>query len=296
MGTYMQSVMNAYTEAITKAIEAKFSDVMAQVAQQLTVGIEDAMNDMMKKVGTNMQKTLQQVMTQITSSMTTAMTQAMNQLGSGMEHALTIDPDAFAKAIHMNMSEDELSELLMSLMTYENASCDGNLKKLGYADEAVPGGISIYPKDFESKEEVVRILDEYNARMEASGKEEQVISYTDIVGTLMSSVTDIVDIISYVLIAFVAISLVVSSIMIGVITYISVLERKKEIGIFLACDRRVKTECLRGVQCGDMHYRTLCGTDGYRDHVGAACAGQYADSPSGRYKSGQCVFPAWRSC
>lgn len=234
MGTYMQSVMNAYTEAITKAIEAKFSDIMAQVAQQLTVGIEDAMNDMMKKVGTNMQKTLQQVMTQITSSMTTAMTQAMNQLGSGMEHALTIDPDAFAKAIHMNMSEDELSELLMSLMTYENASCDGNLKKLGYADEAVPGGISIYPKDFESKEEVVRILDEYNARMEASGKEEQVISYTDIVGTLMSSVTDIVDIISYVLIAFVAISLVVSSIMIGVITYISVLERKKEIGILRA--------------------------------------------------------------
>ena len=134
----------------------------------------------------------------------------------------------------MNMSEDELSELLMSLMTYENASCDGNLKKLGYADEAVPGGISIYPKDFESKEEVVRILDEYNTRMEASGKEEQVISYTDIVGTLMSSVTDIVDIISYVLIAFVAISLVVSSIMIGVITYISVLERKKEIGILRA--------------------------------------------------------------
>ena len=87
-------------------------------------------------------------MTQITSSMTTAMTQAMNQLGSGMEHALTIDPDAFAKAIHMNMSEDELSELLMSLMTYENASCDGNLKKLGYADEAVPGGISIYPEGF----------------------------------------------------------------------------------------------------------------------------------------------------
>ena len=232
MGTYMQSAMNAYTEAITKAIEAKFSDIMAQVAQQLTVGIEDAMNDMMKKVGTNMQKTLQQVMTQITSSMTTAMTQAMNQFGSGMEHALTIDPDAFAKAIHMNMSEDELSELLMSLMTYENVSCDGNLKKLGYADEAVPGGISIYPKDFESKEEVVRILDEYNARMEASGKEEQVISYTDIVGTLMSSVTDIVDIISYVLIAFVAISLVVSSIMIGVITYISVLERGKKRSVF----------------------------------------------------------------
>lgn len=234
MGTYMQSVMSTYTEAITKAIEAKFSDIMAQVTQQMTDGIQSAMNEMMKKVGDNMQKALQQVMAQITSSMATAMTQAMNQLGSGMENALTIDPDAFAKAIQMNMSEDELSELLMSLMTYENASCEGNLKKLGYADEQEPGGISIYPKDFESKEEVVHILDAYNERMEQAGKEEQVISYTDIVGTLMSSVTDIVDIISYVLIAFVAISLVVSSIMIGVITYISVLERKKEIGILRA--------------------------------------------------------------
>ena len=77
-------------------------------------------------------------------------------------------------------------------------------------------------------------MDDYNQRMEKEGKDEQVISYTDVVGTLMSSVTDIVDTISYVLIAFVAISLVVSSIMIGVITYISVLERKKEIGILRA--------------------------------------------------------------
>ena len=80
----------------------------------------------------------------------------------------------------------------------------------------------------------MEILDDYNSRMEEEGKEEQVITYTDMVGTLMSSVTDIVDIISYVLIAFVAISLIVSSIMIGVITYISVLERRKEIGILRA--------------------------------------------------------------
>ena len=110
----------------------------------------------------------------------------------------------------------------------------GNLRNLGYVDFDVPSGISIYPKDFESKEHVVDILDDYNSRMEAAGKDEQVITYTDVVGTLMSSVTDIIDIISYVLIAFVAISLVVSSIMIGVITYISVLERKKEIGILRA--------------------------------------------------------------
>ena len=98
----------------------------------------------------------------------------------------------------------------------------------------MPAEISLYPKNFESKEEVVKILDKYNHKMETEGKDEQVISYTDVVGTLMSSVTNIVDIISYVLIAFVAISLIVSSIMIGVITYISVLERKKEIGILRA--------------------------------------------------------------
>ena len=133
-----------------------------------------------------------------------------------------------------NMNEDDLSELMMSLMSHENASYDGNLKKLGYADLNVPGGINIYPKDFECKSQIVNILDQYNADMEAAGEDEKVITYTDLVGTLMSSVTDIVNIISYVLVAFVAISLVVSSIMIGVITYISVLERKKEIGILRA--------------------------------------------------------------
>ena len=132
------------------------------------------------------------------------------------------------------MDEDELSELLMSLISYEDASFDKNLKKLGYADLDKPGGIDIYPKDFESKSQILDILDGYNLQMEQSGEEEKVITYTDFVGTLMTSVTNIVDIISYVLVAFVAISLVVSSIMIGVITYISVLERKKEIGILRA--------------------------------------------------------------
>ena len=123
---------------------------------------------------------------------------------------------------------------MTSMTMSATASYDNNLQKLGYVDFANPSQISIYPTDFESKEKVVKILDSYNSRMEKEGKEEQIITYTDIVGTLMSSVTNIVDIISYVLIAFVAISLVVSSIMIGVITYISVLERRKEIGILRA--------------------------------------------------------------
>lgn len=132
------------------------------------------------------------------------------------------------------MNEDELTELLMSMDSAIGTTYENNLKKLGYVDFSVPSGINIYPKDFESKEHVVEILDAYNNRMEKEGRDEQVITYTDMVGTLMSSVTDIVDIITYVLIAFVAISLVVSSIMIGVITYISVLERRKEIGILRA--------------------------------------------------------------
>lgn len=240
METYMKSMMTSFTDAIAKGIESKFTEIMEQVEKQLTKGIQTAMEQMIGNISSGMQEAMQSVMTSVSSSLTSAMSQAMSGLGGlgsgmgNMEDALSIDPEAFAKAIQMNMNEDDLSELMMSLLSSENASYDGNLKKLGYADLNVPGGINIYPKDFESKSEIVGILDQYNADMEAAGEDEKVITYTDLVGTLMSSVTNIVNIISYVLVAFVAISLVVSSIMIGVITYISVLERKKEIGILRA--------------------------------------------------------------
>lgn len=240
METYMKSMMTSFTDAIAKGIESKFTEIMEQVEKQLTKGIQTAMEQMIGNISSGMQEAMQSVMASVSSSITSAMSQAMSGLGGlgssmgNMEDALSIDPEAFAKAIQMNMNEDDLSELMMSLLSSENASYDGNLKKLGYADLNVPGGINIYPKDFESKSEIVGILDQYNADMEAAGEDEKVITYTDLVGTLMSSVTDIVNIISYVLVAFVAISLVVSSIMIGVITYISVLERKKEIGILRA--------------------------------------------------------------
>ena len=240
METYMKVMMTSFTDAIAKGIESKFTEIMEQVEKQLTKGIQTAMEQMIGNISSGMQEAMQSVMTSVSSSLTSAMSQAMSGLGGlgsgmgNMEDALSINPEAFAKAIQMNMNEDDLSELMMSLLSSENSSYDGNLKKLGYADLNVPGGINIYPKDFESKSEIVGILDQYNADMEAAGEDEKVITYTDLVGTLMSSVTDIVNIISYVLVAFVAISLVVSSIMIGVITYISVLERKKEIGILRA--------------------------------------------------------------
>lgn len=187
-----------------------------------------------KQFEENIKAQMQSMITQYTQSLMTQLQQQMSMQMSGFsskfQEALTIDENKIQRAFKMNMTEEELSELMMSLMTKETSSYDTNLKKLQYASEDEPSSISIYPKDFESKEEIIHILDKYNDQ----AKEEQVITYTDYVGTLMSSVTDIINVISYVLVAFVAISLVVSSIMIGVITYISVLERKKEIGILRA--------------------------------------------------------------
>ena len=204
MESYMQQLMASYSGTLGQALQSQISSA------------------------------LEQMMGQLSSAMETAMTQAIAQIGENLQSAMNIDAEAFSNAFKVNMDGDEMAELFMSMNSTQDATYEGNLRNLGYVDFDVPSGISIYPKDFESKEYVVDILDSYNSRMEAQGKDEQVITYTDVVGTLMSSVTDIIDIISYVLIAFVAISLVVSSIMIGVITYISVLERKKEIGILRA--------------------------------------------------------------
>lgn len=201
---YMQSAFTSYGTAIASTLETQITSAMQQMMNQLAGGIE------------------------------TGMAQAMSQIGNSLQDSFSIDADAFANAFSMNMSGEDFAELLMSMNSGANVSYESNLQSLGYVDFDVPGEIDIYPLDFESKEQIVAILDDYNDQMTAAGKEDQVITYTDMVGTLMSSVTDIIDIISYVLIAFVAISLVVSSIMIGVITYISVLERKKEIGILRA--------------------------------------------------------------
>ena len=130
-----------------------------------------------------------------------------------------------------SLSEEELANLMQQYTENASATYEGNLEKMGVVDLDSPSSISIYPKDFESKEQIATEIENYNQKQRDDGKEENVITYTDIVGTMMNSVSTIIDAISYILIAFVAISLVVSSIMIGIITYISVLERTKEIGI-----------------------------------------------------------------
>ena len=207
------------TKTLQANLQKKMTDVMGDFSNELTDQISSAMG---------------KVMVQISSSLQKSMGAAMTSMMDNMQDIFSIDPDAFAKAIQVNMSEDDLQELMTSLMTTGTASYEDNLNKMGYADEADPQMISIYPVDFDSKQVVDQILQDYNDDMTDSGQDDKVISYTDMVGVMMSSVTSIVNMISYVLIAFVAISLVVSSIMIGVITYISVLERRKEIGILRA--------------------------------------------------------------
>ena len=221
------AVREQISGAITKQMQEKVLPALVtalqdQIASQVKPAVE-------KYVMESMGKTMEA----ISAKLSQAMQESMQTLANNMASAMHIDTDAFMNAFQFNLSEDELAELMMSMIASETASYDNNLKKLGYADFDKPSEISIYPIDFESKEHIVQILDDYNDRMRATD-EDKVISYTDIVGTLMESVTTIVNMISTVLIAFVAISLIVSSIMIGVITYISVLERRKEIGILRA--------------------------------------------------------------
>ena len=189
----------------------------------------------------------QDAIVQVSETMAQTMTEALMQvqimtkvgeltgkLMGTMAEAFNIDQDKFAEAFQFNLSEDEVARLIETMSSSGvEKNADTNLVSLGYQDMDEPSSISFYFKDFESKELFVDFLEDYNEKMEKED-EEKVIKYTDITGILMSSVKTIVDSVSYVLIAFVSISLVVSSIMIGIITYISVLERTKEIGVLRA--------------------------------------------------------------
>ena len=156
------------------------------------------------------------------------------KLVSTIATSFNVDQEKIAGAFKFDMTEEEIARL-MQTMTAKSVekNADTNLLSLGYQEIDKPTSISFYFKDFEAKERFLDFLDGYNDKMEKED-DEKVIKYTDITGILMSSVKTIVDSVSYVLIAFVSISLIVSSIMIGIITYISVLERTKEIGVLRA--------------------------------------------------------------
>ncbi|MGI5989975.1 MAG: ATP-binding cassette domain-containing protein [Lachnospiraceae bacterium] len=198
------------------------------------VNFTDIENQAAQILSDELSSYVQTVTEQISSALTQSLSEAMSSLAEQLPEAFSFDADAFQSAISLNMDMEQMQQIFSSMLSGSSSSYEENLQLLGYADENKPSEILIYPNDFDAKSEIEAILDDYNESMRESGQDDKVVTYTDIVGTLMTSVTRIVNVISGVLIAFVAISLVVSSIMIGVITHISVLERRKEIGILRA--------------------------------------------------------------
>lgn len=208
----MQAVMETYSTQLGEALQT-----------QLTAAVQSQIGP-----------AIQQLAGQLEQKIAQAIQSNIAQLSGQVESALKVDPAAFQNAIQLNMTGSDLTDLIRNTLLSSASSYDSVLSSIGYIDYAKPDCIYIYPNSFDTKALIVDELDAYNAAMRQQGEEDKVIHYTDMVGTLMNSVTEIVGMVSNVLVAFVAISLVVSSIMIGVITYISVLERRKEIGILRA--------------------------------------------------------------
>ena len=240
----LQTVMEQYSAQVGQQVMQQIGDQISdqlngelgqQLAQQLGTALQTQLaSAFQSQMGTMMETLIRQLLPQFSRQLQSSIQNNISQLGSQMEGALKIDASTFQNAVKLNMSSSELTEMVKSAINGSTSSYDDLLTTLGYADYAKPDSIWIYPKTFESKNSIVEKLDAYNDAMREQGEEDNVIQYTDTVGTLMDSVTQIVGMVSNVLVAFVAISLVVSSIMIGVITYISVLERRKEIGILRA--------------------------------------------------------------
>ncbi len=228
----------ALAEKIQKAVTDYMTNTFAPYLQQAMGEVTNRMGDeiaatVSAQVKAGMASAMDQVATQVSGAMSDAAAQMSGSLAN-LQDAFSVDGDAFAKAIHFNMDASDLASLMQSYANAGKLTYDNNLSTLGYADESDPQSVKIFPRDFEAKERVLGHIDAYNDQARAAGEDDKAIVYTDYMGVIMGSVTDIVNMISMVLIAFVSISLVVSSIMIGIITYISVLERKKEIGILRA--------------------------------------------------------------
>lgn len=214
-----------------KAAAAIGQEIGKQLASNLSQAVSSTLSSYLQQTFSS---AMTQMMTALQTQISAQVEQAMTSLASNLSQALSVDEEAFKKAFNLSMDQEQLSALLSTLMRSTTTSRESNLAGLGWADTADPSAIEIFPKDFRSKDAVKTVLADYNQARTQAGEESKTIRYTDVVALLMSSVTRIINIITWMLIAFVSISLVVSSIMIAIITYISVLERKKEIGILRA--------------------------------------------------------------
>ena len=218
------------------AVQQIAENVSADLASQISSKVASALSStvttaLSKAVGQLLQSSLNQLMTTLQTQLTAQVQNAMGQIMGNLSSAMQVDANKLKDAFKFNMKPAEIAALLTQLLNPNATTARANLLTLGYARADQPERIDIYPKSFADKDHVKSILASYNAEAKAAKQTDKVIVYSDLVGMLMSSITNIINIVTALLVAFVSISLVVSSIMIGIITFISVLERRKEIGI-----------------------------------------------------------------
>ena len=225
----LKSTLSSYVEIGKQLIPSGDTPLSTDKIVELVNALMNnpAMEETIKNVTTSL------VQGRIKKTLNGTMSEMGSYLSGVMNNAFIFDVNALQNAFKFNMTEEEITRLMMTYMntSQSDVTADSNLRSLGYVDPASPISIAAYLKDFDSKEGFKQFISDYNENLRERNREEDVIVYTDITGILISSVSNIINAISYVLIAFVSVSLIVSSIMIAIITYISVLERTKEIGV-----------------------------------------------------------------
>ena len=218
LSTQSEKNVNTKTKIDKEIVKKVLKEYTDSTAIQKTI---DTMGTAMTEA--KMKKTVLTKVGELTANITKSFANAFN-----------VDQDKIASSFKMKMTEEEITRVISAMLTDTETNAKINLIKFGYQDKEEPTYISFYFRSFDGKEHFKDFIKSYNEKVKVDGDEDKEINYTDTTGILMGSVKTIVNAVTYVLIAFISISLVVSSIMIGIITYISVYERTKEIGILRA--------------------------------------------------------------
>ena len=230
----LESLLKTYIDSYYEIDPSLTTDPTNKTAIIDSTMVENLINTSLENIYiTGTIETMGQTMTEtlIKKEVLTKVGELTSNITSSFANAFNVDENKIASAFNFNFTEDELMRVVSAMMNKEEKNAKTNLISLGYQDMDEPTFISFYFTSFDAKEHFLSFIEEYNKKMEDTNQDDKVINFSDTTGILMNSVKTIVNAVSYVLIAFVLISLVVSSFMIGIITYISVYERTKEIGI-----------------------------------------------------------------
>ena len=228
--TYIDDQLIVYVKTQTEAIFTKVSSQLSQkIAEAINTQVQTMAPQVMEKLSEGLATYMATYMQTIAEAYMQTMAEAYMQMATS---SINVDDIFQDPSVLENL--DQMETMYKNILAGTEGTYQGNLHRLGYADKDRPEQILIYPNNFEDKQKIVALISAYNEKMESENRPEQVITYTDFMESIIESISSIINTISMVLIAFVSVSLVVSSIMIGIITYISVLERRKEIGILRA--------------------------------------------------------------